>query len=73
MLTMASFLALIVHPSARSHISRTIWATDLSSVAGLALLDEVGVLRNAAGIQVERHLCRRQISATARALAMDTG
>ena len=55
MLTMASFFALIVQPSAQANISRTISRTGLLGVARLAQLDEVGVLGEAAGVEEERH------------------
>ena len=50
MLTSASFFALIVQPSVRSQIARTISAIAHVGAARLALLDEVGVLGHARGV-----------------------
>ncbi len=51
MLTRLSFLPDMVAPSERSHSSRRIWAHGLVGVALLALLDEVGVLDRAGGVE----------------------
>ena len=54
MLARPSFLADIVMPSASDAISRTMSGIGLVGVARLALLDEPGVLGEAAGVQEER-------------------
>ena len=54
MLTMASFLALMVAPSARAEDLPGDLQCALVLVTGLAQLDEVGVLGKAAGVDEER-------------------
>jgi hypothetical protein len=54
MLARPSFLPLIVIPSARAAISRTMSGIAAIGVAVLALLDEPGVLGEAAGVEEER-------------------
>ena len=54
MLPMGSFLALIVMPSARASISRTMSATSRFFCPGSRSLNEPGVLREPAGIQKQR-------------------
>ena len=56
MLTMASFFALIVQPSRQvAHLAHD-RAHGLVGLARLALLDEVGVLGEAAGVEVHRRV-----------------
>ena len=54
MLAMPSFLADMVQPSPRANISCAICFGRFVGVAGLAQLDEPGVLGEAAGVEVER-------------------
>ena len=56
MFASASFFALIVQPSAsEEHLARDVAAPCGRVLAGLALLDEPGVLGEPAGVEEERH------------------
>jgi hypothetical protein len=55
MFTRPSFFALIVQPSASEKISAAMSRTVAVALPGLALLDEPGVLGEAAGVEDERH------------------
>jgi hypothetical protein len=56
MFTRPSFLALIVAPSARSNMSRTISAHGAILLAGLALLDEPRIFGKAARVEEQRQV-----------------